>query len=407
MGNSRHHFAPRWLAFLGRMARAWMISLLVFALVAAIMVGQFMVRQTMGGSPPPWVDAFHMAERDWLPWALIAPLVFYLVSHLPFERGRWLLAVPVHVTCAIAAIVFCNWWADSVFPARWRGWQTRPESAEARPQGSPRPPADGRTPSGESHRPPSGGWHWRPPERDDPVRRFLFLFGFRFPIYLAIVSVAHALFYYRRSQDRERRSLELQASLARARLEALKMQLQPHFLFNALNAIAALVHKDPDAADEMLSALSDFLRLVLATSGEQELPLRRELELVERYLAIEHARFGERLQYEVDMPAETEPALVPAFLLQPLVENAVRHGLEPRPGAGSLSIRARRENGVLRLVVADNGVGLRGEQPPREGIGLVNTRARLRELYQDDARLELRPGDGVTVEITLPFHAAA
>jgi two-component system LytT family sensor kinase len=146
---------------------------------------------------------------------------------------------------------------------------------------------------------------------------------------------------------------------------------------------------------------------VLATSGEQELPLSRELEMVERYLAIEHARFGDRLSYHVDVPAELQPAMVPAFLLQPLVENAVRHGLEPRPGAGSLSIRARREASILHLEVADNGVGLPELAPTREGIGLVNTRARLRELYNGNAHLELRSGDGVTVEITLPFRAAA
>jgi len=219
-----------------------------------------------------------------------------------------------------------------------------------------------------------------------------------------LISAAHALLFYRRSKERERRSLELEATLAKSRLEALTMQLQPHFLFNALNAIAALVHKNPDAADEMLAALSDLLRLTLETSREQELPLRRELEFVERYLMIEHVRFGDRLQFELDVAPETEAALVPTFLLQPLVENAVRHGLEPRSGNGKLVIRARRDNGSLRLSVEDNGVGLSDGKPGREGIGLANTRARLHELYDGAANVELRNRDGLTVELTLPFR---
>jgi two-component sensor histidine kinase len=394
------------LAFASSLLKGWLVSALVFGLVAVIMVGQFTLAVSL-----PWADALRMAGRDWLPWAILAPLIFQLVNRLPLERERWKLALPAHLLCGVAAVAFCNWWSDSVIPSRysWRGGPSRSgESRDRRPPPPPRAPSPGlpesRSPAGERSGPPRSS-RWRGPDRDSPFR-FFFLFGFRFPIYLAIVSVAHALYFYRRSKERERRSLELQASLARARLEALKMQLQPHFLFNAMNAIAALVHKDPEAADEMLAALSDFLRLVLATSGEQELPLQRELELVERYLAIEHARFGDRLSYQVDVPAELQPALVPAFLLQPLVENAVRHGLEPRPGAGSVSIRARRDNGHLHLEVADDGVGLPDQLPAREGIGLVNTRARLRELYQGNAQMELRSGQGVTVEITLPYHAA-
>ncbi len=386
----------RVLSWLWALAKSWGLSLLVFGLIAFVMVGQFALAVSQS-----WEDALRMAARDWLPWAILAPFIFRLVFRLPLERERWKLALPVHLAAGLAAVALCNLWAEYVMPPRYlyRGWSGRTEQRAA-PSGSGTSVRESR-PAGERRGPP-----WRGPERRSPFRSF-FLLGFRFPIYLAIVSVAHALYFYRRSKDRERRSLELQAGLARARLEALKMQLQPHFLFNALNAIAALVHKDPEAADEMLAALSDFLRMVLETSGEQELPLRRELELVERYLAIEHARFGDRLHFHMDVAPEAEPALVPAFLLQPLVENAVRHGLEPRPGAGSLSIRARRENGTLHLTVSDDGVGLPEQRPAREGIGLVNTRARLRELYHGAARLELTSGAGVTVDITLPFRPAA
>jgi LytS/YehU family sensor histidine kinase len=246
-----------------------------------------------------------------------------------------------------------------------------------------------------------------PPGSFRPSFAVFFLVGFRLPIYLAIVSLAHALHFYRRSREREHRSLELTASLAQARLEALKMQIQPHFLFNALNAISALVHKDPEAADEMIGALSDFLRLTLESSGEQELPLRRELEFVERYLAVEKVRFGERLRFSIEAAPDTMAALVPALLLQPLVENAVRHGLEPQLRPGTLSIRAQREGDALLLSITDDGAGLPKTHPSREGIGLANTRARLRELYGDRARLELRNEKGVSVRIALPYRVVA
>ena len=224
--------------------------------------------------------------------------------------------------------------------------------------------------------------------------------SFELPIYLMIMSGAHAALFYRRSQERA-------ASLARARLEALRMQLQPHFLFNTLNTIAGLVHDDPNKADAMLIALSDLLRLSLKTSRELELPLHRELEFVERYLELMHARFEERLRYHLDIAPDVNAALVPGFLLQPLVENAVHHGLEPQPAGGLVTVRAWREGETLHLSVADNGVGLSKGQPQREGIGLANTRARLHELYGKRASLSLRDEGGLSVEITLPFHTAA
>lgn len=366
--------------------KGWLFSFLVFGLLAFILVGQFALAVSM-----PWDSALRTAARDWLPWALLTPLIFRLVSRLPLERRRRKIAWPVHVICGLATIAACSWWAENIFPPRWR--------SEMRLQGGPPPgPRSERPP-----RPPSPDG--RPPGRPEPRRNpfnAFFLIGFRAPIYLAIVSVAHALLFYRRSQEHDR----LEASLAKARVEALKMQLQPHFLFNSLNAIAALVHTNPDGADEMLGALSELLRLTLETSGAQELPLLQELQFVERYLAIEHVRFGDRLHFELDVAPDTHAAMVPTFLLQPLVENAVRHGLEPQSGAGLLTVRARREGRTLHISIADNGVGLTDETPKCEGIGLTNTRARLRELYRDQATLELRNANGLSVDIILPFHTS-
>jgi LytS/YehU family sensor histidine kinase len=241
---------------------------------------------------------------------------------------------------------------------------------------------------------PAAGYFVGPPWGGFNLLR---LATFELPIYLMLVSGAHTLTFYRRTLERE-------SSLARARAEAQKMQLQPHFLFNTLNMIAELVHEEPNKADAMLTALSGLLRLTIETAGEQELPLQRELEFIERYLAIMHARFEERLKFALEIDPVTHAALVPTFLLQPLVENAIRHGLGPQMAGGLISIRSWREGNLLRLFVADNGVGLRGATTVPERLGLGNTRSRLRELYGDAGRIELRDTAGLTVEISLPFH---
>lgn len=224
--------------------------------------------------------------------------------------------------------------------------------------------------------------------------------GFYLPIYIAIVSVMHALHFYRDSEERA-------ASLTLARLETLKMQLHPHFLFNTLNMTAELVHTEPERADAMLTALSEMLRLTIKNSGTRIVPLRREIEFIEHYLAIMHARFEDRVGVKFDIAPGTEVALVPTLALQPLVENAVEHGLKDCPTAGLITISARLEGAMLHLSVADNGLGLRDSKPLREGVGIRNTRARLKELYGNAARFELRDCGGVIAEMTLPFRPAS
>ena len=211
-----------------------------------------------------------------------------------------------------------------------------------------------------------------------------------------IVSGAHAVLFFRRDQQRS-------ASLAQARLEVLKSQLQPHFLFNTLNVIAELVHQDAEKADAMITALSDMLRLTLDSAADQFVRLRREIDFVERYIAIMRVRLDERLDYKCEVAPALLDAMVPPFLLQPLVENAILHGIEPIPEGGVVTVRAWRAGDQLHLSVADNGVGLKAP-PDREGIGLANTRARLQELFGNEAKISLTNGSGVTVEVTLPFR---
>jgi sensor histidine kinase YesM len=233
-------------------------------------------------------------------------------------------------------------------------------------------------------------------------------------VYAGMVALQHMDALYRRYAERERATLQLETRLARAQLEALKIQLQPHFLFNTLNTISALLRRDPEAADRVLTRLGDLLRLSLQHSGRQEVMLRQELEFVERYLEIQQTRFQDRLRVRLDADPEALDALVPTLVLQPLVENAVRHAIEPRAAAGRLEIRARRENGHLTLQVADDGPGIGGGGPidgasipvTGSGIGLANTRARLEQLYGAGHRFSLANAaeGGLVVTLELPYR---
>ena len=214
--------------------------------------------------------------------------------------------------------------------------------------------------------------------------------------------------YYQRYRERETQAADLKRELTEAKLDALRMQLNPHFLFNTLHAVSALIHENPEAADRVIARLSELLRLSLDRSKPQEVPLSEELAFLERYLEIEQTRFADRLKVERKVSPEVQSALVPYLILQPLVENAIRHGIEPREEMGQVTISAQRNDGKLELRVSDNGAGLAGEKgsPAREGIGLSNTRSRLRHLYGENFRLELSgaAGGGLEARIEIPYH---
>jgi len=235
----------------------------------------------------------------------------------------------------------------------------------------------------------------------------MFLNGFHsnLLVYWAIVGATQGLAYYRKLEERELRASQLETRLAQAQLQVLKIQLQPHFLFNTLHAISALVQKDPDAADHTIALLSDLLRLALETGSEQEVSLQRELDFVERYLEIEQTRFGDRLTVRMEIADDVRDARVPSFVLQPLVENAIRHGIAPRSEGGRIEIIASRRDGELTMLVQDNGQGFAGTAI-REGLGLRNTRARLEQLYGAGDRLVLTqaPAGGTVVTLNIPFR---
>ena len=223
-------------------------------------------------------------------------------------------------------------------------------------------------------------------------------------VYLAIVGAGIARDYFLRYRARQAETAILQAQLAEARLDVLRAQLNPHFLFNTLNAISALVERDPRGTRRMIARLSELLRYTLEEGTEAEVPLRRELDLLEEYIELMQIRFQGKLTVAMRIADETRDALVPSLLLQPIVENAIKHGVS-RMGEGTITLTSARVGNVLELVVSDSGAGPGGGP---EGVGLRNTNARLAQLYGEGHRVTLRArdGGGTDAVITLPWHTA-
>lgn len=225
-------------------------------------------------------------------------------------------------------------------------------------------------------------------------------------LYWSIVGTGYAVDYYRRFREQEVQAVHLEARLIEAQLQALRMQLQPHFLFNTLHAISTLMEDDIKAARRMIARLSELLRLTLDTAGQQKVTLRQELEALERYLEIEQIRFQDRLCVRMQIAPATLTARVPNLVLQPIVENAIRHGIAPSSTAGQIEITAEQQNGHLILQVRDDGLGWRPDNFT-EGVGLANTKMRLQQLYEENYQLRLEDAGngGAQVTIAIPFES--
>ena len=310
----------------------------------------------------PWSQAILINLTYYYLWGLCTPLVIRIGRRFRFG-ARWPRALAAHLvaSCALTAIQIIV--AEALL---------------------------GRlTLAGRE----GGLWH-----------KIAYAFGVNFhsslPTYWLILFVYFAVDYYTNA-------VRLRAQLSEASLRALKMQLNPHFLFNTLNSISSLMYSDVESADAMLARLSEFLRMTLDRDLADEIPLQQEIEFVRRYLEIEKIRFDDRLQVRIDVDGDVHEAAVPSLALQPLVENAIHHGIAPRPEGGAIEIRARREDGRLHLSVADDGLG--AASLPRERIGLANTRARLEQLYGAEQSLSISnmQRGGFRVDMVIPFRAAA
>jgi LytS/YehU family sensor histidine kinase len=230
--------------------------------------------------------------------------------------------------------------------------------------------------------------------------------------YVSLVGLAHAAHYYGRFRERERRAAALEAQLAKARLSALQAQLHPHFLFNALNAISTLVERDKAAAQEALASFSELLRLALSQADQPEVPLRQDLEFLRRYVEIQQTRLGDRFHFEEAVAPEILDCLAPPLLLQPLVENAIRHGLELSAAPGCVRVVGRADGSRVVLTVEDNGAGPEpavGKNNGGAGIGLDNLRARLETLYGPEQKVEFgpRPEGGARTRVEFPLRRSS
>ena len=308
----------------------------------------------------------------WYTWAVLTPAILRLTARFPFDRAAWKLAIPVHTAGVVAATSAHVVLAVAL---RMATYWTFGESLDT----------------------------WR-----HEAQEMLFLnFDWEMMTYWTIVGVGTALKYMHEARAKELSAVQLETRLVEARLHTLQRQMQPHFLFNTLNTISALMHRDVDAADAMIARLSDLLRMSLQRVGVQEVPLKEELDFLSKYLEIEQTRFRDRLTVVFDVQSDTLHALVPNLLLQPLVENAIKHGIGPRPTPGQITVRARRNRALLELDVQDNGVGLSAARLTdfNRGVGLSNTRSRLDHLYGSLHRFEFRqPAEGgLLVCIAIPM----
>ena len=242
---------------------------------------------------------------------------------------------------------------------------------------------------------------------DSFISLLLNMFVFQFYGFTIVIGSLLALMYYRSFRDRETRAAQLEVALSTSQLDALRVQLQPHFLFNTLNSIAELMHVNVEAAEEMLGRLSELLRLTLKRGSAQEIELADELATLERYIEIMRVRFRDRLLVEVDVSEQARVCLVPHFILQPLLENAIEHGVDRVLGLCAVRLRGWVDEGVLSLEVSDHGPGLPSGRPDKIGIGLSNTRDRLAALYGTRGSLQIHPSEnaGLAVVLRLPVQA--
>ncbi len=349
--------------------RVWAIGFVLWTLLALLSAAGARVYYASMGNTETWGMLLAWNLSISFVWSLLTPPVCALACRFTFERSTWKTSLLVHL---IACVVLSVLAAMVVVLAEPYVMSSSTE---------PRAPFWAHT-----------------------ISRALM----DLQRYWYILLITQAIGYYSKYRERELRSSQLEAQLAHAQLEVLKIQLEPHFLFNTLNSIAALARNDGPAAEHMTLQLADLLRSSLDAVGVHEVPLRRELLFLQKYIDIQQTRFRDRLQVELDVDPHSLGARVPNLILQPLVENAIRHGIGPRRTPGLVRILTRRDADELWMEIHDNGLGLtRGSgHVPSEGVGLRNTRARLQQLYNGDHRMSVEDaiGGGCRVSIRIPFR---
>ncbi|MDX2185586.1 MAG: histidine kinase [Opitutaceae bacterium] len=346
--------------------------LLFWTLVGFAFASQFYLSSSLLGRAVTWSQAVSYSLADWYVWAILSWPILVLARRWPPESPRPWRVAGIHLCAAL--LVSVSYVALRSLVALVLGALSGEDVT-----------------FGEVFRP------------------LLFkTFPFNLLVYGVIVSISHAIDYYRKYHDRTIHALELERHLTEARLQALLHQLKPHFLFNTLNGIASLMHRDVELADRMLVRLGEILRITMNQQARAFTRLRDEIAFIEKYLEIERIRFGKRLVVEYAIDPRTEELALPSLLLQPLVENAIKHGIEPHARPGWIRVMSTlTPGGELEIVVTDSGDGLQDSVPRREGIGTANTRQRLRETYGDRHVFSLAnaPGSGLAARILIPAES--
>ncbi len=348
------------------------VAATALGILSSVLAWQF--RQSIGNAGPSLQTLVALNCAYWYLWAFFTPAIVWLSQHFRLERQGLLRAAAVHVPSVvlfplahIATMATLAWWLAIVSGKPYAWW-------------------------------------------DEVQRSTLQNFSWEMMTYWAIAGLSHAVLYYRESRARALRAAQLETMLVEAQMRTLQQQLQPHFLFNTLHAISALMHRDVEAADRTLIRLSDLLRMTLEHLGEQQVTLKTELEFLTMYLEIEQTRFADRLSVHFDVQPDALDVLVPTLLVQPIVENAIKHGISRKKGPGHISITAHAAHDKLCIEVRDDGVGLSdsGLNALHKGIGVSTTRARLQHQFGADYRFEFhRLAQGLAVFIAVPWRVAA
>lgn len=342
-----------------------------FTLVAIFSSSQTYLVYLVKGETFNFWDTLWKSLHYLFPWAAFTPFIVWLARRFKIDRSKWFRSLPIHLLTS----AFFSFFHSIIYHLIYRVscWVEGIESLY------------------------SVKFH------------IISLLQGNILLYWIILGVSYSIDYYRKYRERELERSQLEARLAHAHLQVLRMQLHPHFLFNTLHAISALIHKDPNAADKMISRLGDLLRLTLDNSGSHEVPLKEELEFLRLYLEIEQVRLGDRLEIELDIDKETLDALVPNLILQPLVENSIRHGLAPRKEGGKIKISSFRSGEKLAIQVYDNGIGFKEDHESviEKKLGLANAKERLKQLYGAEHKFDLRnvKTGGALVSLEIPLHS--
>ena len=350
----------------------WSLIFIIWTLFGLFLASQMYMDYSRSDRPFKWHKILLLEMSYGYLWALLTPLMLWLARKFRIERNHWKESLMIHIFASLFIGFMTRLAHDLMFYSFVY---------------------DGD----------------RPITLVRVLQNIYLIFDYGMLIYWVILLINYSFDYYRRFQEGEVKASRLEAQLAQAELQALKMQLQPHFLFNTLHSISALLHKDVNAADTMIARLGDFLRLTLENAGTQEVSLQEEIEFLRCYLEIEKMRFRDRLTVHINIEPDVFAARVPNLILQPIVENAIRHGIAPRSKPGRIEIYARRQDTLLQVQVTDDGPGLpvngNSKGILKEGVGLANTQARLQQIYGKSHRLDLSnaPLGGLTVTLEIPF----